>query len=107
MPADVTTRPRIQEYPSWERPPLISRLSDVTTQLVEYLKDYYRMQGDETRSKADAWMSSTETTVSGRQRDVDLATYHVSATILEIRGEIEALKLEREFILYILGDRSA
>ena len=62
------------------------------------------MQGDEVRTKAEAWMSSGETTVTGRQRDVDLSTYHVTASILSVRGDIESLKAEREYLLILLGE---
>lgn len=105
MPLNVTLRPRINEYPIWERPQLIERLAEVELQLVTILQDYYRMQADETRSKSESWLDSPEQTIAGKQRDVDLATYHVTASILEVRGELESLKEERTFILFLLGDK--
>lgn len=103
MPLDVTLRPPIQEYPSYSDDDLKVRLSFVVTQLVALLQDYYRMQADETRSKSEAFLSSGEQSIAGKQRDVELATYHITSTILEVRGQIESLKEERQFILVLLG----
>lgn len=95
--------PPIQEYASWDAVRLTQRLGEVVAQLVPLHEAWWRMQGDETRTKAEAFISSTADTVTGRNKDADLATYHVTASILETRAELEALKEERNYLILLIG----
>lgn len=61
------------------------------------------MQADECRTKSEAYMSSNGETVAAKSRDVELATYHISSSILETRGQLESLKEERNFLLLLLA----
>lgn len=108
MPVEsLTLGPRIQTYPDWDRPRLLARLGEIVAELSSLQRDYYRMQADETRTKADAFIGSMEQTIAGKTRDVELATYHITSSILEVRGEVEALREERNFIILLLGGNNA
>lgn len=99
---------QIQAYPDWEPPALTQRLAAVVTQIVSLTEEWWRMQGDETRTKAEAFIASTGDSIAAKTRDVELATYHVTSSILETRAQLEALKEERNFlILLIQGVRSS
>lgn len=71
-------------------------------QIVGLTEEWWRMQGDEVRTKAEAYISSTGDSIAAKTRDVELATYHVSASILETRAQLEALKEERNFLILLI-----
>lgn len=97
-------KPRpIKDFASSDNATRLNYLDQIQVELIPLLEDYRRMQGDEIASKAEAWMHSTETTVTGRERDVELSTYIITSEILRIRGRIESLKEERDYLLYLLG----
>lgn len=99
-----TAQSQIQAYPTWSRADLISRLAKLVTELSATTQEYYRMQANETRTKAEAFIQSAETTIAGRERDVSLSTYNTTASVLETRGYLDALKEERQFILFLLAE---
>lgn len=100
------SRPRIQDYPTWDRSTLIARLADLLAELTSTTDDYWRMKADEVRAKSESWLSSTEETVKGRERDVELATFNTTASVFETRGAVESLTQERDFILFLLKEVS-
>lgn len=94
---------KIQLYPEWERTELLARLSQVVTQIFGLTQEWWQMQADECRTKSEAYMNSNAESVAGKTRDVELATYHVTSSILETRGQLESLKEERNFLLLLLA----
>jgi len=101
-PTNVTfTRP-IQTYPSLDPQDLEYYLQLTYYELIISLEDYGRIQGDETRSKGEAWMHSTEATIAGRERDAESAVLYVTEERLKLRGKIESLKEERDYLLHLL-----
>lgn len=93
----------IKTYPGLERSALIERLADVTTQLASLTEAWWTMQADEVRTKAEAFIDSTAESIAGKERDVNLATYHISASVLETRGQVDALKEERNYLVLLIG----
>lgn len=82
---------------------LIERLGSVVAQVANLTDSWWRMQADEVRTKSEAYISSSGESVAAKQRDVELATYHISASVLETRAELEALREERNFLLLLIG----
>lgn len=99
----LNLRPDIKQYPVWPKDDLKIRLATLTAELSSIIEDYYRMKADEVRGQAEAFLSSREETIAGRERDVRLAIYHTTASILETRAQIESLKEEKDLILILLG----
>ena len=102
----LDTRQNIRDYPTWQMAARIERLAEVVQQIASLTEDYYRMQADELRTQSEAWLTSREDTISGRERDVKLATYHVTASILETRAQLESMREERNFLLLLVGGRN-
>lgn len=97
------TRPKVQTYISYTYPQLLTRLGEVVAELIQLNDEYFRMKGDEVRAKAESWINSMEETIKGRERDVELATYNVTASVFECRSSIEAVTEEKQFLLILLN----
>lgn len=95
--------PPIQEYSAWDGIQLTQRLGEVVANLTSVIEEWWMMQADETRTKAEAYISSTADSVAGKTRDVELACYHVTASILETRAQVESLREERNFLILLIG----
>jgi hypothetical protein len=76
---------------------LISELANLNIELSEVLQD-------EHRTKYDAWQSSQEQSVNGRDRDAVIATINLTTELHKLRGEIIALKEEKELIEFLVRE---
>jgi len=95
--------PNIPHYPSYPLFPLLNRLAEVVDEIASLTQSYWQMQADETRTKGEAYLDSPEETVAAKQRDVELATYHLTASVLETRARLEALREERNLIILLIN----
>lgn len=97
------SRPKVQTYISLTYTELLTRYGEVVAELIQLNDEYFRMKGDEVRVKAEAWINSMEETIRGRERDVELATYNVTASVFECRSSIESVTEEKNYLLILLN----
>jgi len=96
------TRIHLAEFESgiahpWER------LQEVTKELIGLHRRLALLLQAEVKGKAQAYMESTEPSVSGREREGTVTMSGISADVLILKGEIAAYTEERDFLRMVIG----
>lgn len=65
------------------------------------------MRADERREKARAYQDCSPTVaISARDREAQMAALHHTVEILTMEGQLTALDIERDFVYFILHERT-
>lgn len=91
-----------QHYLKDTRDALLPRYVEICEDVAGRCEELGFLLSEEKRARASGYHQSESTTVSGQERDASLATTDISADILKLRGELEALKEERDLLRYVL-----
>ncbi len=96
-----------QHYLKETRDALAPRFVELCEDIAGRYQELGFLQSEEKRSRAQGYHQSESTTVSGQERDASLATVEISADVVKLRGELEALKEERDLLRWILDGLDA
>jgi hypothetical protein len=83
---------------------LIDRYAKVIGELANLNIELSEVMQDEHRTKYSAWQTSSEQSINGRDRDSVIATLNLTTEIHKIKGEIIALKEEKELIEFLVRE---
>lgn len=81
----------------------LASLGDLADQLADKHRELAFVRAEEVRARVNAWQSSTETSVSGREHDMTANAVDFTAHLFEIQGEIAALTEQRDHLRLVLA----
>ncbi len=93
-----------QHYLKETRDALLPRFVELCEDIAGRSSELGFLLSEEKKARASGFHQSEATTVSGQERDASLATVDISTDIVRLRGELEALKEERDLIRFLLDD---
>lgn len=96
-----------QHYLKDTRDELLPRYVDLCEDVAGRCEELGFLLSEEKRARALGYHQSEATTVSGQERDASLATTDISVDILKLRGELEALKEERDLLRWVFDATQA
>jgi hypothetical protein len=83
---------------------LLVRYTGVITELSNLNVELSNVLQEEVRSRHEAWQSSPEQSVSGRDRDATFSSIQYTTEIHRLRGDIMALTGEKELIEFLVKE---
>ncbi len=91
-----------QHYLKETRDELKPRYVELCEDIAMRAEELGMMTADEKRTRAHTWKASEFTTVSGRDSEASASTADLSADILKLRSELEAVREERDLLRWLL-----
>ena len=91
-----------QHYLKETRDELAPRFVELCEDIAGRSSELGFLLSEEKKARAAGFHESESTTVSGQERDASLATVDISTDIVRLRGELEALKEERDLLRWLL-----
>lgn len=81
---------------------LIPRHVELCEDIASRIEELGFVQAEEKRKRAEVWKSSEFTSASGRDSEASAFSAEMTADIIKLRSELEALREERDLIRWIL-----
>jgi hypothetical protein len=85
------------------RADILGNLTDLAHQLGTKHRELAFVRVEELRSRVNAWLSSPETSVSGREHDMTCNAVDYTAHVFEVQGEIAELTEYRDHLRLLLA----
>ena len=89
-------------YPEKDRRWLVDQLALVTSELYNALVVYGCSQAQERTARVRGFLSSSETSIAGRERDAEAQALHLTVSLFELDARIKALTEERDLLRLLL-----
>ncbi len=96
-----------QHYLSETRDELLPRYVELSEEIAGREEELGVILSEEKRSRASGFHNSESTTVTGQERDASLAAVEDTAEYLKRRGELAALREEKEVVVRLLDAPAA
>jgi hypothetical protein len=87
----------------WDPTQLLGRLALVAGTIADLVTLHAEARSQELEDKARGWSSSGEDTVRGREKASTFAAVSASQTRFETEAQLDALREEKEFIVFLIG----
>lgn len=80
----------------------LKRLNVIESEALSLIRELALTEMDRAQKKRDSYIQSTETTISGRDREADLYTAHEGDEIIRMKGDLAAYSLERDHLRFFI-----
>lgn len=102
----TTLHTHFATYLSWETDQLLGRLGIVAEEIANLIVEEAASKAEEARAKSQAFLDSTETTITGRERVGSITALEYSLDAVDISARRQALDVERSYIEFLIVHRS-
>lgn len=92
------------KYYLLSRQELTGKLCMVSSELANVHLIYATTLQAEKSARIHGFLHSEATSVSGKERDAEVQSLHLSLEVIELMGQIKAIQEEKDLLVFLLGE---